>query len=407
MSRLLPYYFILCIGIFLISCGEREQVKLPDLSRNYSKRSKKPFGSYTAFRMLQHKYDESIFKTVTKTFHENWMTNFGSTNGLYIIVSQRTLLSEKDRVAMLQFVENGNHVFISSEYFDPVLLDELEVNVQYGPGKSIFQETADTSGPMRFTSVSVLHKDTSIQRKEYGYFYFPMNARFVRPGEIGASTLGINDELAPNYISLVHGKGRFFLHLNPQAFSNYFLLQKNNKTYLEEVFSFMNSPKEAQSVYWDDYYRIGNYPNEQFSAFTVFLKYPMLKWALLVAFALMILYIAFASKRRQRPVPIRIANSNASKSFVETIGRLYLQKKDNPNIAHKMTTYFLEHIRTRYYLNTANLNAEFFSSLSRKSGVDEVEVKQFFQFIQQLQESYTVSDEELLEYNHRMQSFFK
>ena len=72
-----------------------------------------------------------------------------------------------------------------------------------------------------------------------------------------------------------------------------------------------------------------------------------------------------------------------------------------------MTTYFLEHIRTKYYLNTSHLNAEFFSSLSRKSGVDEIEVKHFFQFIQQLQESYTVTDAELLEYNNRMQQFLK
>jgi hypothetical protein len=92
---------------------------------------------------------------------------------------------------------------------------------------------------------------------------------------------------------------------------------------------------------------------------------------------------------------------------VETIGRLYLQKKDNQNIAHKMTTYFLEHIRSKYYLNTAHVNAEFFSSLARKSGVDEMEVKQFFQFIQQLQESEEVTDVELLEYNNRMKQFIK
>jgi hypothetical protein len=121
----------------------------------------------------------------------------------------------------------------------------------------------------------------------------------------------------------------------------------------------------------------------------------------------LILYIAFVSKRRQRAIPIKPVNSNASISFVETIGRLYLQKKDNLNIAHKMTTYFLEYIRTKYYLNTAHLNAEFFSSLSRKSAVAETEVKDFFQFIQQLQESHTVTDAELLEYNNRMQQFFK
>ena len=372
------------------------------MSRSYSKRSKKPFGTYTAFTMLQNKYSETGVETLTKPFYENWMYNLGSRNGLYVVISRRMLMSDRDREALLQFVDNGNHVFISAEYIDDQLLDTLGIDAQYFTVSSMFQTKMDTAGPMHFTTVSAIRQDTKAQKK-YGFFYYPLDAHFIRPDSIGAVTLGVNEEDAPNYISLVHGKGRFFFHLNPEAFSNYFLLQQENKGYMEDVFSFMSAQRRA--VYWDDYYRIGKLPNENFSSFAVFLKYPMLKWALLLGMALMILYISFASKRRQRPVPIKAVNSNASKSFVETIGRLYLQKKDNPNIVHKMTTYFLEYIRTHYYLNTAHLNQEFFSSLSRKSGVHEMEVKQFFQFIQQLQESHNVSDEELLEYNNRIQQF--
>lgn len=372
------------------------------MSRSYSKRSKKPFGTYTAFTMLQNKYSETGVETLTKPFYENWMYNLGSRNGLYVVISRRMLMSDRDREALLQFVDNGNHVFISAEYIDDQLLDTLGIDAQYFTVSSMFQTKMDTAGPMHFTTVSALREDTKAPKK-YGFFYYPLDAHFLRPDSIGAVTLGVNEEDAPNYISLIHGKGRFFFHLNPEAFSNYFLLQNENKGYMEDVFSFMSAQRRA--VYWDDYYRIGKLPNENFSSFAVFLKYPMLKWALLLGMALMILYISFASKRRQRSVPIKPVNSNASKSFVETIGRLYLQKKDNPNIVHKMTTYFLEYIRTHYYLNTAHLNQEFFSSLSRKSGVHEMEVKQFFQFIQQLQESHKVSDEELLEYNNRIQQF--
>ncbi|MFN8247216.1 MAG: hypothetical protein U0T56_12660 [Ferruginibacter sp.] len=37
-------------------------------------------------------------------------------------------------------------------------------------------------------------------------------------------------------------------------------------------------------------------------------------------------------------------------AFTETIARLYLQKKDNKNIADKMIMYFNEFIRTHYFL---------------------------------------------------------
>ena len=72
-----------------------------------------------------------------------------------------------------------------------------------------------------------------------------------------------------------------------------------------------------------------------------------------------------------------------------------------------MITYFMEHIRTHYYLNTSQVNAEFFSSLAKKSGVNETEVKRFFQLISQLQESADINDQQLLELNNRMQIFLK
>ncbi|TWI85469.1 uncharacterized protein DUF4350 [Lacibacter cauensis] len=374
------------------------------MTRNYSKRSKKPFGTYVAYSMLTTKYRLTSVLTMSKPFSETFAFHNERVNSLYVIIAKRVLMAEKDVDLLLEYVSNGNQLFIAAEYIDEQLLNKLEIEPQYYTVKSIFQQQADTAGPMRYTSVSIKRTD-SLQPKQYRFFYFPFDAHFVHPEEKGAVVLGQNDETSPNYISLQHGNGRIFLHLNPEAFSNYFLLQQQNKAYAEEAFAYL--PGSRTTVYWDDYYRIGSTPNESFSMFDVFLKNEMLKWSLLLTMALLIFYVAFASKRRQRLIPLKTVNSNDSISFVETIGRLYLQKKDNVNIAHKMTTYFLEYIRTHYYLNTSQLSAEFMSSLARKSGVAETEVKDFFKFIQQLQESYKVTDEELLEYNNRMQQFLK
>ena len=108
---------------------------------------------------------------------------------------------------------------------------------------------------------------------------------------------------------------------------------------------------------------------DDFSALSIFWKNKMLLYALLLACTLMLLYIAFGSKRKRRLVPATPPNNNASLSFVQTIGNLYLQKKDNRNIAIKMMTYFLEHIRSNYHLSTNNINAEFVQALSRKAAL--------------------------------------
>jgi len=402
LSQVLRYCAYLCLISLLFACNGNG-VELPDMRRSYSKNSKKPFGAYTAYSMLQHKYQSSTVEILKKPFHENSEYPVGSTQSLHVVLSRALFLDQSDREAILEYVNKGNQVFISAEYFDEQLLDTLGLKAEYVTMNSLFQQLNDTSGPMRYTSVTVNQPD-SAKKSLYGFFYYPFEAHFVRPNDADAMVLGKNDEGSPNFISLRFGNGRFFLHLNPEAFSNYYLLTEQNKKYAEDVFSYL--PAERKTVYWDDYYRLGRSGNRKFSLFDVFLANPSLKWALLMALLLIILYISFTSKRRQRAIPVKPVNSNASISFVETIGRLYLQKKDNHNIAHKMTTYFLEHIRTRYYLNTAHLNAEFFSSLSRKSGVEETEVKHFFEFIQQLQESNEVTDIQLLEYNNRMQQFF-
>ncbi len=405
MSTFLRYRLLVVLLSTVVSCSQQNDgVKLPDMSRNYSKRSKKPFGTFTAFNMLKEKYNTVTIETTTKNFYDNGINSNSSVKGLYVVISKLLLLSERDKNAMLQYVSNGNQLFISAEYIDENLFEELGVEVQYSSVTNLFQYKPATAGPMRFSTVA-LDDSSLFHKKQYGFFYYPLVANFVNTDSIAARSMGLNDNGYSNYISIVYGKGRFFFHLHPQTFSNYFLLSRNNKEYFENVFSY--TADERYAVYWDDYYRTGQRSDESFSLFAVFMKYPMLKWALLLAMALMLLYIAFASKRKQRPVPVKPPNSNASVSFVETIGRLYLQKKDNYNIAQKMITYFMEHIRSKYYLNTSHLNAEFFSSLSRKSGVEEKEVKEFFELIGHLQESTELTDLQLLVLNNRMQIFFK
>jgi hypothetical protein len=121
----------------------------------------------------------------------------------------------------------------------------------------------------------------------------------------------------------------------------------------------------------------------------------------------LVLYILFGGKRRQRIVPAIAPNENTTVTFIETISRLYLQKKDNKDIADKMITYFFEHIRNQYFLNTNNLTEEFTAALSRKSNVSESVTQQLFSTIATVQEATTISDAQLLSLNQQIEKFYK
>jgi hypothetical protein len=100
-------------------------------------------------------------------------------------------------------------------------------------------------------------------------------------------------------------------------------------------------------------------------------------------------------------------NSNATVAFTETIGRLYLQHKNNRRIADKMITYFYENIRNKYFINTAVISNDFIKSLAGKSGVAGNEVSVLFALIANIQSREIVTDEELLELNTRIDNFNK
>ena len=121
----------------------------------------------------------------------------------------------------------------------------------------------------------------------------------------------------------------------------------------------------------------------------------------------MLFYIAFGSKRKRPLIPVLPVNSNASLSFVRTIGNLYLQKRDNRNIAVKKITYFLEYVRSRHHMTTHNLNPEFVQTLSRKTGVPESRVQQLVNMTDYLNNTETITDHELFEINNLVDEYYK
>ena len=147
--------------------------------------------------------------------------------------------------------------------------------------------------------------------------------------------------------------------------------------------------------------------SENFSSLNEIMKHPPLASAFWIGVAMLLFYIFFGIKRRQRIIEIIKPNENTTVTFTETIGRLYLQKKDNKNIAEKMATYFNENIRNNYFLNTNLVNDEFITTLSRKSGVPRDKVESLYRAMAHAQQHTDIDDFQLLSLNEQMHGFFK
>jgi hypothetical protein len=358
-------------------------------------------GGYIAYHYINSLFNDGISDVINKPFSRlRYEINYDKS--LYIIVAKAVFISRDDLESMMNYVSNGNTLFISAEYIDEKLIDTLgaKISVDF----STFFVPSEYDMEKKDTRLS-LAQESDPNTQQYGFFFVPFNNRVISYDTSATQELGYNEEHHPNFIAIDHGQGKFILHTAPAAFSNYFLLTGNNKEYLEKSFSYFKP--ETGSVYWDNYYRLRRRSGENFSIVNFFKKQPPLYYAFLLTLAALLIFIAFGGKRRQRFVPEKIPNTNTTVSYTETIGRLYLQKKDNRNIALKMFTYFLEHVRNNYYLNTQTLNNDFSEALSRKSGVPETKVKHLLQLMDDADRSENISDMRLLELHNLVQEYFK
>ena len=411
MKFILSYsIWVLLLGICFCGCGKNSARRIPSLKETYSKNDKNPFGSYVAEQRLAAIFSQYGININSMPIDESWYYNSIHSKkenySLYFLITKNLILSEDEVTTLMDYVKDGNDLFVSADYIDPSFLENMFTSVNRSG-----EIMCETNGDMRDSHLSMYYGD-GIESKKYSYYYFPFlnfiedySNEFVR-------VLGTSENGKPNYAVYFVGTGRIYLHLAPRAFSNYFLLTGNNYEYFENVISYLRL--EPGKIFWDEYYKNSS-PNKKrekgsegdgsFSSLRVLKKNPSLMWAFTLGIIGLILFVLFEVKRKQRIIPDNKPNTNATVEFTETIGRLYYQNKNNKNIANKMITYFNGHIRNKYFLNTAVISEDFINSLAGKSGVAVGVVDELYTLIGTIERLENVSDDQLLGLHLKMENF--
>ncbi|MEO7960503.1 MAG: hypothetical protein ABIR19_03090, partial [Ginsengibacter sp.] len=297
---------------------------------------------------------------------------------------------------------------ISADYIDSRFLDNIDCNTERDD--EILQEL---NGVMRTTSPKMYFGD-SIPSPSYSYYYYPFLNALSGYDPTSARVLGTNENNRPDYIVLFSGRGRIYLHVAPRIFGNYFILTGENYKYFDNVISSLRP--DPQNIYWDEYYKTAapsrrssgsNSGNNDFSTLSVIKKYPPLQWAFGISVAGLLLFIFFNSRRKQRIIPVVKPVQNTTLTFTQTVGRLYLQKKNNRRIAEKMITYFYEDVRNKYFVSTATIDDNLVNILSGKSGISAKKTRELFSIIKLVQSGVEIDDATLLTLSANIENFTK
>ena len=404
-SIIIVVLVVVCIILLLVAGTRSVEDEIQDLTKqSFSYKDKKPGGCYALFQVLPHLYTNEPVKVVTKPFSLTYKKNQSFAMGeesLYILVTKKLYASEQDVTDMLQFAANGNQLFIAMTEPDSLLQARLAVEA----------DTLDRSFSMPVSTQHYINPnlapDTVFTRKgivagRYFTSYDTSATTILGTGIVPDSSTG---RAKPNFIRVAYGKGAVFLLLNPSSLTNYFLMHEPNMASLEKQLAYTYNIPTA--IYWDEYYKYLNGPRGDFSEWQVLMRYPAIRWALWLVVALLLLYVLFEGKRRQRIIPEKEVLTNNSLEFVETLGQLYYQQGNNRNLAHKMVLHWTEYIRTRFYLNTTYLNQAFIDTLTRKSGLPYADVREIVDSIHHIQLSEQINDKYLEQFYKNIHQFYQ
>ena len=190
------------------------------------------------------------------------------------------------------------------------------------------------------------------------------------------------------------------LHTFPEAFTNVFMLDSLNANYTAKVLSYL--PQQGK-VYFDQYYK--NSKSYAVSPLQLILTNKYLKWSWYLLALAALLWVVFEGKRKQRSIPIIKPLPNKTLDYTRTIAGMYLDKKDNRQIAMHQINHLLEHIRSSYSLATERLNLEFIEKLSAKSGRDQNQIKTLIDYMVLIRQKAEVSEDELIKLNTLIENF--
>ena len=404
MKKITPYIVVFFILVFIAALVIAANRKLPhkmDERITLRENDKIPYGFSAAKNLSAFLFPNATIATDNKG-PDYWKTLSSSSNKQAIIVVAGFFNADEYELKQLaNFVSNGNYVFIIAKSFS-------------AEAQNFFNFSYDQNDLAPFFGVADDSLKIHLQSPPFAsdsFYVYPgrkFESWFDSLDVAHTAILGTNGSY-PNFIRMDKGEGSFFVHTAPLAFSNYFILHKNNIHYFEQALSVI--PKDVNKIVWNEYYLIkrNSKRNKEKEPdwLGVLLKYPEFKWGLFTLLSGMFLFLLLSSRRKQRMIPDYTKPKNESLDFVKTMGRLYYDRKDHQNLSKKMAVYFLEHVRSTYKLPTNNLDEHFIDALHDKSGYSKGELNAIISFIQYLQNNEPVMEYQLINFQNQLEAFYQ
>jgi len=385
-------YIILGLLFILYLLMEIYRPRQQDWTMSLSREDKDPYGSYALYERLKDIFPNAEIASYRRPLYDQ-VNNSEDSNTAYLLIEPSLQTSQEDVNELLNYVSLGNYVFMAAGDYDQILLDTLH----FENAEFFYAPVDKRNGRLNFTNPG-LRTDSGYTCRRYladGYF--------KRFDSTNYEVLGRFNDKEINFIRIKHGNGAIFIHASPLCFSNYFMMQPGKDDYTAKALSYI--PASVDRIYWDEYYKKG--PEGADSPLRFFLNNTMLRWALRLAMLTIVLYLFFDSKRRQRVIPVMDPLRNTTLDFVNTVGGVYYNRRDNKNIALKKINYLMEFLRNKLFISSSLPGDEMVKTVAHKTGIPEREVEELFRQINRVPEVDELDDASLMSLSTSIDDFYE
>ena len=396
-SKLVLWIFgLVLLGIIV---SEIVRPRPLDWRPSYTLSDKIPFGCYVLYNELNTLFPKTEIETIEESVYDVLIKRDTTKKSSYVLINDYLDFDQQEVNQLLNYAHEGNTVFMATNSISYLLADTLNLVV-----RSDYTLTEDT------VQVNLTHE--KFKARTFSYARGLNNTQITKVDTINSTVLGYLEFIRknefipepaenirlPNFVRTKFGKGQFFIHSTPQAFSNYYILG-GNEEYAAQSLSYLKN----DLIYWDNYKKSGRVIIDSPMRFV--LNQTALKWAYYLTVIGLLLFVIFRAKREQRIIPVIKPEENTSVEFARTVGSLYYQSKDYNDLIDKKLNYFMAHLRERFYIDTSSMNERTFKSLAAKSGKSYEEVKKLMEFISYLKGKSINSEQDLINLNKKISAF--
>ncbi|RLD74775.1 MAG: hypothetical protein DRJ10_16460 [Bacteroidetes bacterium] len=383
-------YILLAVLFTSLILFEYFAPKEPDWSYSFSQNDKDPFGGYIIYNLLEDAFPAKEILTNKKSLY-NFKEPGQKANYSYIINTDNFVIDELNKNRLLSIANRGVNILISAMTFEKLLCDTLQFKTEILYSNSFSTD----SMPVRFNEPSL--------KSENGYYIQKamVNYHFSEFDSTTTNILGTMGDEWVNFIKVPFGKGAFYLHSQPIAFTNYNMLTNNNAEYAFKILSYLDN----NYIVWDEKHKPGN--TSAPSPLGYILKHKALRSAYYLILGLVVLFFFFNGKRKQRPIPIIVPQENSSLEFAATLSSLYLNNKNHRDILLKRYLYWTDFIREKYYISIEQLAEKAPEIIAKKTGAKIACINKILKLYREAKQQKNISQDQLLTFNKLIEQFYK